>query len=164
MQILIARFSSKQERDQMWRFLDSCDFSLWKNLEPVYFEKGENIGWGAREGGQRIAIRAETMPQHAWGIMSWIASRSSVLEGMWHVLRFDDEEIPLVPSSQPHGEDVIFVNPLGIMNTWTERDGEGAVLSIEEQRAFLENLAEQYEAFFHKGKKEKEKEKESVSV
>ena len=121
---IYASFASKKERDFMWDFLDTQDFSLFDHSEAGEFvlKKGEDMGFAPRAGGLILGFECKTLPQKMWALLAWVSLRSSVRINGWAAIRMNDEEIPVLISDRIHDEDALFVNEDGLLNSWIERE------------------------------------------
>jgi len=154
---LYAKFGSKKERDLVWQFLTLQDFSLWHHSEwgVCALKQGEHMEFSPRQGAQIIGFHEEALPQKTWALIAWLATKSSVLHETWHIVHFDDEEIPVQISNLIHDQDVLFVNEDGILNSWIDRDVPlGPQHDV--QKKFMQTLDHRFKEYFAP-KKEKAK-------
>lgn len=125
MHTIFIRFANKKEREHMWAFLQSFDWSTLiatEQGEQSEWKTGEQLGMAPRAGSTVIGIRSAEPPQWMWAVAAWMANRSSHRIHQWGVVHHDEEEIPVVLSSKHQGNDILVLDNERKLLAWRDRD------------------------------------------
>lgn len=125
MHTIFIRFATKKEREHMWTFLQSFDWSTLiatEQGEQGEWKTGEQLGMAPRAGSTVIGIRSADPSQWMWAVAAWMANRSSYRVHQWGVVHHDDEEIPVVLSTQHQGNDILVLDNERKLLAWRDRE------------------------------------------
>ena len=145
MTCMYVRFPTPLARDRMWALLSEQDWATVgrteehaRAVQPVL---GEELGLGVRAGRRLIGFPTMDVPQWGWMVMAWMSVRAGDHSVGWPVVRYGDDEIPVLV--QPHGpstdRDGIVVDDMGIIRAvrgWDAPIGP----DTQAQEAFITGL------------------------
>ena len=141
MHSISIEFKNKKERDNMWDFISTLPWSAILATErssPVAVKKGEDVISSRLEGRKKIIFQSHLLPQWAWGLSAWMATKSSFkLEDDWSVLIENEEEVYVLPFHTQQNQ-TLEVDSDGVITSW--RDNPQKMLNAKEQKEMMREI------------------------